>query len=75
MGEWTQIRVACGIGDLDAVCAVMSMIDNNLMIEDANEIDRMDTCYGELMDESMMTADRSVGAVSVYVAEERNSAE
>ncbi len=75
MGEWTQIRVACQIGDLDTVSAVMSMIDNNLMIEDANEIDRMDTCYGELMDESMLTADRSVGAVSVYVAEERNPAE
>ena len=49
----------------------MSMVDNNLMIEDANEIDLMDTCYGELLDESMVNADRSVGAVSVYVAEEQ----
>lgn len=75
MNQWTQIRVACGIADLDTVCAVMSMIDNGLMIEDANEIDRMDTCYGELLDESMLTADRSVGAVSVFVPEERNPAE
>jgi ribosomal protein L11 methyltransferase len=51
------------------------MIDSGLMIEDANEIDKMDTCYGELLDESMNTADRSVGAVSVYVADEKNPAE
>ncbi len=75
MGNWTQIRVGCKIADLNAVSAVMSMVDNNLMIEDANEIDLMDTCYGELLDESMVNADRSVGAVSVYVAEERNPAE
>ena len=53
MGNWTQIRVGCKISDLNAVSAVMSMVDNNLMIEDANEIDLMDTCYGELLDESM----------------------
>jgi len=75
MGNWTQIRVGCKISDLNAVSAVMSMVDNNLMIEDANEIDLMDTCYGELLDESMVNADRSVGAVSVYMAEERNPAE
>lgn len=72
--SWTQIRVACAIKDLDTVCAVMSMVDNGLMIEDANEIDKMDTCYGELLDESMLKADRSVGAVSVYIPEERNPA-
>ena len=75
MSNWTQIRVACKIGDLDNVCGVMSMVDNGLMIEDANEIDKMDTCYGELMDESMKVADRSVGAVSIYVPDERNPAE
>ncbi len=75
MSNWTQIRVSCNITDLDNVCAVMSMVDNGLMIEDANEIDKMDTCYGELMDESMKTADRSVGAVSVYIPDERNPAE
>ena len=74
-GNWTQIRVACAVGDLETVSAVMSMVDNGLMIEDANEIDKMDTCYGELMDESMVNADRTRGAVSVYVPEERNPAE
>ncbi len=73
--NWTQIRVACGIGDLDTVAAVMSMVDNGLMIEDANEIDRLNHGYGELIDESMKTADRTRGAVSVYVPAERNPAE
>ncbi len=72
MANWTQIRVACKIEDLDTVASVMSMLDNGLMIEDANEIDQMKTCYGELMDESMKTADRTHGAVSIYIPEDRN---
>lgn len=75
MNNWTQIRVACGIKDLDTVCAVMSMIDNGLMIEDANEVDTLDHCYGELIDESLINADRTVGAVSVYIPDERNPKE
>lgn len=75
MNQWTQIRVACDRKDLDTVAAVMSMVDNGLVIEDATEIDKMDTCYGELLDESMVNADRTVGAVSIYIPEERNPAE
>ncbi len=75
MKSWTQIRVACAADDIDTVASVMSMIDNGLMIEDANEIDQMNTCYGELIDETMKNADRSVGAVSIYVPEERNPAD
>lgn len=75
MSNWTQIRVACGISDLDTVCAVMSMLDNGLMIEDANEVDNLDHCYGELIDEEMKNADRTVGAVSIYIPDERNPAE
>ena len=72
MANWTQIRVACKIEDLETVASVMSMLDNGLLIEDANEIDQMKTCYGELMDESMKTADRTHGAVSIYIPEDRN---
>lgn len=50
----------------------MSMLDNGLLIEDANEIDQMKTCYGELIDEKMKNADRSRGAVSIYVPEDKN---
>lgn len=72
MGKWTQIRVGCKTEDLDTVCAVMSMIENGLMIEDANEIDRMQTCYGELIGEEMKKADRTHGAVSIYLPEEKS---
>ena len=41
MGSWTQIRVACKASDIDTVASVMSMLDNGLLIEDANEIDQM----------------------------------
>ena len=43
MGNWIQIRVACRAEDLDTVASVMSMLDNGLLIEDANEIDQMNT--------------------------------
>lgn len=75
MGSWTQIRVTCRNQDLDAVASVMSMLDNGLMIEDATEIDRMQTCYGELIDEEMKNADRTKGAVSLYVPEDKNPAD
>ena len=75
MGNWIQIRVACRAEDLDTVASVMSMLDNGLLIEDANEIDQMNTCYGELVDEEMKNADRTHGAVSIYVPEDRSPAD
>lgn len=75
MGNWIQIRVACRAEDLDTVASVMSMLDNGLLIEDANEIDQMNTCYGELIDEEMKNADRTHGAVSIYVPEDRSPAD
>ena len=32
--DWTQIRVTVALTDLDRLTAVMSMISNNLQIED-----------------------------------------
>lgn len=75
MGSWTQIRVACKAENIDTVASVMSMLDNGLLIEDANEIDQMNTCYGELIDEKMKNADRSHGAVSIYLPEDKNPAD
>ena len=33
-GNWTKITVKGNIADLDGITAVMSMLDNGLMIED-----------------------------------------
>ena len=42
--QWTQIRVTVKLPKLDALTAVMSMVSNNLQIEDYSDID-LKTCY------------------------------
>ncbi len=71
MNTWTQIKVSCKTEALDDVCAVMSMVDSGLQIDDPNDIDRIDTIYGELIGEELTNADRSVCSVSVYIPKER----
>ena len=72
--NWTQIKVTVKLRDLDALTAIMSMVDTNLMIEDYSDID-LKTCYGDLIDESILKADKTVGSVSVYVPDTRPFAE
>lgn len=69
--QWTQIRVTVKLEQLDALVAVMSMINSNLMIEDYSDID-LKTCYGDLIDESILNADKTVASVSVYLPVERD---
>ena len=69
--QWTQIRVTVKLEQLDALVAVMSMINNNLMIEDYSDID-LKTCYGDLIDESILNADKTIASVSVYLPIERD---
>ncbi len=69
--QWTQIRVTVKLPQLDALVAVMSMINTNLMIEDYSDID-LKTCYGDLIDESILNADKTIASVSVYLPVERD---
>ena len=70
---WTQIKVTVPLAELDELVAVMSMINANLMIEDYSDIDtNLKTCYGDLIDEKILEADKTVAAVSVFVPGERN---
>ena len=71
--QWTQIRVTVKLEQLDALVAVMSMINTNLMIEDYSDID-LKTCYGDLIDESILNADRNAAAVSVFISEMKSPA-
>ena len=64
--DWTQLKVTVKLPDLDGLVAVMSMVNNNLMIEDYSDID-LKTCYGDLIDESILNADKTIASVSVYV--------
>ncbi|MBQ8716376.1 MAG: 50S ribosomal protein L11 methyltransferase [Clostridia bacterium] len=68
--DWTQLKVTVPLSQLDALVAVMSMLNNNLMIEDYSDID-LKTCYGDLIDESILNADKTVASVSVFLPAER----
>ena len=66
VAEWTQIKVTVKLELLDELCAVMNMISNYLQIEDYSDID-LKTCYGDLIDESILNADKTIASVSVYL--------
>ncbi|MBQ7355632.1 MAG: 50S ribosomal protein L11 methyltransferase [Clostridia bacterium] len=71
--EWTQIKVTCAGKDLDEVAAVMCMLDNGLMIEDYSDIEEnLMSVYGELIDDSILHADKQKAAVSIFVPEEKH---
>ena len=72
--EWTQIRVTVKLTELDELTAIMSMVSNNLQIEDYSDID-LKSCYGDLIDESILNADKTIASVSVYLPAERSVSE
>lgn len=71
--KWIQIKVTVKTEELDSLVAIMSMISNGLQIEDYSDIeDRiLDGVYGDLIDESVLKADRTVASVSVYVPDDK----
>ncbi len=74
MAEWTKITATGNTADLDGICAVMSMTDNGLMIEDYSDFS-LNGMYGELVDDKILEADRTKVRVSVFIPEERHPAE
>lgn len=72
--EWTQIKVTVKLERLEDLVAIMSMVSNNLQIEDYSDID-LKTCYGDLIDESILNADKTIASVSVYLPAERSVSE
>lgn len=64
--EWTQIKATVPTAQLDTASAVMSVISAQLMIEDYSDFS-LNGMYGELVDETILEADRDHAAVSVYV--------
>lgn len=68
--EWTQLKVTVKREDLDTLTAIMSMLNNNLMIEDYSDID-LETCYRDLIDESILNADKTIASVSVFLSAEK----
>lgn len=70
---WTQVKVTVPLRELDVLVAVMSMINNNLMIEDYSDIDtNLKTCYGDLIDEKILNANKDIASVSVFIPSDRS---
>ncbi len=70
-GNWTKLTATGNVADLDTISSVMSMIDNGLMIEDYSDF-ALNGMYGELVDDTILNADRSTVKVSIFIPEERN---
>ena len=70
-GTWTKLTVTGNVADLDEITAIMSMLDNGLMIEDFSDFS-LNGMYGELVDDTILNADKSTVRVSIFVPEERN---
>ena len=70
-GAWTKITVTGNTKDLDTITAVMSMLENGLMIEDYSDFS-LNGMYGELVDDTILNADKNTVKVSLFVPEERN---
>ena len=63
---FTQITTTCSPTDLDTVCAVMSMLDDNLVIHDTSDIaDNIRPEWGEVIGEELTI--RSDATVSVFL--------
>ncbi len=70
---WVQIKVTGDNKYLNDISAVLSMINNSLMIEDYSDVERdLDGVYGDLIDKELLAKDRTVCSVSVFVAEDKS---
>ena len=73
-GNWTKLTVVGHTRDLDTITSVMSMLDNGLMIEDYSDF-TLNGMYGDLVDDSILNADKNTVKVSLFVPEEKNLGE
>ena len=71
--KWIQIKVTSSVKEKDSVIAVMSMISNGLQIEDYSDLEEriLDGVYGDLIDESVLNADKTIASVSAYVTADK----
>ena len=72
--SWTKLTATGHVKDLEQITAVMSMLDNGLMIEDYSDFS-LNGMYGELVDETILEADRDTVKVSLFVPEEKHMSE
>jgi len=73
-GKWTKLTAEGKTRQLDEITSVMSMLDNGLMIEDYSDFS-LNGMYGELVDDSILNANKEIVRVSLFVPEERSVVE
>ncbi len=73
-GNWTKLTVTVNTNDTDRAAAVISMLDNGLMIEDYSDFS-LNGMYGELVDDSILNADKNHSKISIFIPEEKNLSE
>ena len=74
--KWTQIRVTCKTEHIDEVAAVLTMLDTGVMIEDYSDVlTSLRTVYGELIDEKILRADKTIASASIYVSDKKTAEE
>ncbi len=73
-GNWIKLTVKGKNSELEDISSIMSMLDNGLMIEDYSDFS-LSGMYGELVDEQILTADRSAVKVSIFLSPDRSLAE
>lgn len=71
--KWTQLRVTCRTERIDEVAAILTALDEGVMIEDYSDImTSLRTVYGELIDEKILNADRTVASASIFVKDKND---
>lgn len=73
-GTWTKLTAAVKTEYSERAASVISMLDNGLMIEDFSDFS-LNGMYGELVDESILNADKETVKISIFVPEEKNITE
>ena len=72
--DWIMIRAVAKTENLDRLTAIMSAVEESLMIEDYSDFN-LNGMYGELADEKILNADRSVASVSLFLPDGEDPAE
>ena len=72
--EWIKLSLYGRQEDVEILTAVISMIENGVMIEDYSDVST-DGLYGALIDESILNADKTHVTVSVFLSADRSLAE
>ena len=68
--KWTQIRVTVPSERIDEAVAVLTMYDTGVMTEDYRDIlTDLRTIYGDLIDEKILNADKSIASASIFIPE------